>query len=131
MTIPQEVSQDFTTQLQNDLNDATVVMLPKAWFIDKAVLIHAFNLAPNSLDGFSGIRIYPGAVNVSEVDATNKTITLITVAVDDANNDMVGNVEHSISDGAKRYDMANVIPPYNVNNVTDLISQAQVFQLNK
>ncbi len=131
MPIAQEVSQDTTTQLQTDLNNATDLMLPNSWLIEKEVLIDALGLATNSLDGFSGIRIYPGAKMETGVDSATKTITLITVAVDDKGNDIVGSVASNISDGAKRYDFAKPCPINCSINTTDLSTNATVLKLSK
>ncbi len=131
MPISQEISQDMCATLQGTLNTETTLMLPKAWFIDKAVLIDALGLDATTLDAFSGIRIYPGAKMESDISSSVNTVTLITVAVDNTGADILGAVAHDISAGAKRYDFSQFCPhDCDVNNA-DLMKNGNVITLSK
>jgi hypothetical protein len=134
MPITQEISMDEANKLQNDLNNASQLYVPKAWFIDKAVLIDALGLNSTDLANFSGIRIYPGAKYEEAVDSPptgNKTVTLITVAVDTVGNDIVGSVASDVILGSKIYDYAAPCPMICPTNNTPLFKNAYIYSINK
>jgi hypothetical protein len=131
MPILQEVSQDYTNQLQNELAQNGNFSLPKSWFISKDVLIDAFDLNPASLTNYSGLRIYPGAKMEETVSNDNPTITLIAVAVSIDGKDIVGNVPPAISIGSKRYDYSLPCPISCPTNSTDLLMFSSIYKLSK
>ncbi len=131
MPIPQEISQDQCATLQDTLNTEHNLILPKAWFIDKAVLIDALGLDPADLANFSGIRIYPGAKMEPAINSVVNTVTLITVAVDNNGADVLGAVPSNQPNGALRYDFAKPCPTFCDVNGGDLMTRGMVLNITK
>ena len=97
-----EISMNEANAMQEALNNATNFYIAKSYLIESSAIAAAFNINPDALTNFNGLRIYfglkyHGAVDQAVNNDGTKTLEPFVVAVDDKGNDIIGIVNPNIS----------------------------------
>ncbi len=130
-----EISMNEANAMQEALNNASTFYIAKSCLIDASVIAAAFNINPDALTNFNGLRIYFGlkyheAVDQAANNDGTKTLEPFVVAVDDKGNDIIGNVPFNVSLDSQIYDKDDICPPFCPTTTNNLNLNSQIIVAN-